>query len=302
MGRSGEANERWAQMLASWAIPDELVRAAPAPPYFFDPQVFIAAADEALERPGDTPSDAAARAALPDGGTVLDVACGAGAASLRLRPARLVGVDPSAPLLDAFTARATRLGIDAAPIEGSWPEMSPQTPVVDVVVCHHVAYNVPDLRSFAAALDRHARRRVVIELTAAHPMAWMAPYWEALHGLEQPDRPVADDAVAVIEELGLHVDRQRWNRPYQMVGETGDESVARIARRLCLPPSRHDELRQVLSSSPPPPEREVVTLSWRPGPRRSLRGEDRHDPTTVGDEVIGFDPVRRPAHAPRPGT
>jgi hypothetical protein len=47
-----DANQRWAGMLSRWAIPDDLVAAAPESPYFFSPAVFIDAADEALERRG----------------------------------------------------------------------------------------------------------------------------------------------------------------------------------------------------------------------------------------------------------
>jgi hypothetical protein len=67
------------------------------------------------------------------------------------------------------------------------------------VVCHHVVYNVADLASFVRALDERATRRVVVELTAVHPMSWLAPYWKELHDLGQPQRPVADDAIAVLE-------------------------------------------------------------------------------------------------------
>jgi SAM-dependent methyltransferase len=257
------ANGRWGEMLSRWAIPDEIMSAAPEPPYFFDPAVFAAAADEAIARADDTPSDAAARDALPAGGTVLDVGCGAGAASLRLAPGRLMGVDPSAPLLDLFAGRARRLGIDASVVLGTWPETALQTPAADVVVCHHVFYNVADLSSFAAALNGHARKRVVIELTADHPMAFMTPYWKALYGLERPDRPVADDAVAVLEELGFSLHRDQWSRRYQMTGESGNRPVESLARRLCLPAFRHDELRRLLADAPPVMTRDVVTLWWR---------------------------------------
>jgi SAM-dependent methyltransferase len=262
---SGEANKRWGEMLARWAIPKEIIDAAPAPPYFFDPLVFATASDEAIARIEDTPSDAQAREALLAGGTLLDVGCGAGAASLRLRPGRLVGVDTSAPLLQAFCERASRLGVDATTVAGSWPDVAPQAPTADVVVCHHVFYNVANLAAFAIALGDHAHRRVVVELTAVHPMAWMAPYWRALHGVEQPDRPVAADAVAVLEDLGLTVGRRGWARRYQMIGESGDHALRSIARRLCLPPSRDEELRQLLAQVPPPTERDVVTLWWDPG-------------------------------------
>jgi SAM-dependent methyltransferase len=258
----GEANGRWGEMLSDWAIPDEIVAAAPESPYFFDPQVFIAAADQAMSRTDDTPSDAAARNVLPAAGTVLDVGCGAGAASLRLHPAEVTGVDPSAPLLAAFTARATSSGIGASTVEGVWPDAAVRTGMADVVVCHHVFYNIADLAAFASALTDHARHRTVVELTTAHPMSWLAPYWKGLYGLDQPAQPTVDDAVAVLAELGYEVRQERWRRDYQMIGETSNRALARIARRLCLPVDRYDELRHLLGNTPPPTQRGVATLWW----------------------------------------
>jgi SAM-dependent methyltransferase len=256
------ADRRWAAMLRRWAIPEHLVAAAPETPYFFSPAVFTAAADAALDRGDDTPSDSVACEALPDGGTVLDVGVGAGAASLRLPAGHVIGVDPNAELLDAFVAPAAQRGRRGTAIHGGWPDVALRTPIADVVVCHHVAYNVADLAGFAAALTSHAERRVVIELTAVHPMMWMAPYWQALHGISQPDRPTADDAVAVLTQLGLDVHQRRWQRPVQMIGENDADAVARIARRLCLSADRHDELVRLLARTPPPRTRDVVTLWW----------------------------------------
>lgn len=129
-------------------------------------------------------------------------------------------------------------------------------------MCHHVVYNVADLRAFAAQLDAHRRHRVVIELTAVHPMAWLAPYWKALHGIDQPDRPNAGDAIEVLRAAGLDVHHERWERPVDMIGELGDDRMARIGRRLCLPPQRLDELAELLVEVPPPHNREVVTVWW----------------------------------------
>jgi hypothetical protein len=262
MGNADDLNSQWADMLARWAIPERLLTAAARSPYFFDPAVFTVAADASLARTEDTPSDAVAREALSPGDTVLDVGVGAGAASLRLDAVHITGVDPSGALLRAFQDRATRRGTEATAVEGRWPDVAPLVPVATVAVCHHVVYNVPDLAGFATALSQHAERRVVIELTAVHPMAWMAPYWEAVHGLTQPDRPIARDAAAVLGVLGFDVHEVRWNRAVQMMGETGEDQVARIARRLCLPDERLDELRQLVAATPPPQTRDVVTLWW----------------------------------------
>ncbi len=159
MNDAAEVNRRWQQMLAAWAIPEELIARAPEPPYFFDPAVFIAAADDAVARPQDTVSDAVAREALHPEDTVLDVGVGAGAASLRLRPAHITGVDPSATLLEVFVGRAAKLGVAHTEVEATWPEAAPRVPDADVVVCHHLVYNVPDLASFASALNSHRGRR-----------------------------------------------------------------------------------------------------------------------------------------------
>jgi len=249
-------------MLEGWAIPDDLIGQAPESPYFFDPAVFIGAADVAISRAEDTPSDRAAREALSEGGTVLDVGVGAGAASLRLRPAHITGVDPSATLLEAFAARATALGIAHTEVVGTWPDAAAQVMAADVVVCHHVVYNVTNLASFLSALAAHAHRRVVVELTAMHPMSWLAPYWMALHRLTQPQTPTWEDAAAVVSALGFEVHQQRSRRDVQMIGERGDEQEARIARRLCLGPERLPELRRLLAATPPPSTREIVTLWW----------------------------------------
>lgn len=148
------------------------------------------------------PSYHRASEALKAGGTVLDVGVGGGAASLPLAPpaSHVTGVDQGDELLDAFDTAATAFGIPHVLLHGRWPDVAAEAPVADVVVCHHVLYNVADLEPFAAALNDHARRRVVIELTAEHPMARFNHLWRALHGIERPTRPRAEDAGAAIAE------------------------------------------------------------------------------------------------------
>ncbi|MGH9244307.1 MAG: class I SAM-dependent methyltransferase [Acidimicrobiales bacterium] len=153
MGEAASANQYWRQSLATWAIPEALIAAAPASPYFFDPQAFITAADEALARSDDTVSDRIAREALAGGSSVLDVGVGAGAASLRLSPGRVMGVDPRRVMLDAFAARAAQLGVPHEEVEGSWPDVAGVALAADVAVCHHVGYSVADLAQIDAPMS-----------------------------------------------------------------------------------------------------------------------------------------------------
>jgi hypothetical protein len=116
----------------------------------------------------------------------------------------------------------------------------------DLVVCCHVLYNVPDLAEFLVELDGHARRLVVCELTATHPMSRLNPLWRRFHGLERPERPTADDAVALARALGFQVQVERWRRPSGGDHESFEDVVELTRRRLCLPGERAGEVAAAL--------------------------------------------------------
>jgi SAM-dependent methyltransferase len=187
--------------------------------------------------------------ALPDGGPVLDVGCGGGAASLALVPpaGRITGVDESASMLELFRATAAERGVEAESVQGSWPAVAAQVGHADVVVCHHVFYNVADLAPFAVALGDHARRRVVVELTTSHPLRRLGPLWQRFWGLERPDGPTADLALAVLAEAGIDARTEvapGTARDVRAVERA--EVVAFTRRRLCLPPERDPEVDAAL--------------------------------------------------------
>ncbi len=255
------AADRWAAELAAWAIPDEILAAAPESPWGFPPALFQAPpADAAV----DTPSRRRALEALPAGGVVLDVGAGAGAASLPLCPParRLVAVDESDAMLASLAVRADELGVEHQEVQGRWPDVAPGVPPADVVVCHHVFYNVPDLAPFARALTDHGRRRVVVELTATHPLTAQRSLWRHFHGIDRPAGPTADDALAVLEEAGLEVVAERFHVPPRPRPDRS-EWVAFVRRRLCLPAERDAELDALLPADDALlPPREAVALWW----------------------------------------
>ncbi|WP_336214681.1 class I SAM-dependent methyltransferase [Nonomuraea sp. LPB2021202275-12-8] len=260
-----ELAARWRERLESWAIPEEILAAAPVDPWCYPLARFATRTDRALAEPDDGPTMARLAEALPEGGTLLDVGSGPGAASLPLRDriGHLWAVDSSAEMLEELSARADKLGVPATTVEGRWPDVSGRVPEVDVVVAAHVVYNVPDLVDFLQALDRSARRRVVLELPHRHPMSWMAPLWRHFHGVDRPVRPVAEDCVALAAALGFAVRVEEREAPLERFDSLG-ELAASACHRICLDPSRSEEVARTaleLGMWPLPRDR-WVTLWW----------------------------------------
>lgn len=261
------AAERWATELAAWVIDPQLLAAAPESPYLLPPGQFRPA-DRGAYDTGPDPARERALQALPAGGTVLDVGCGAGAAGLALAPpAGLVtGVDEQADMLEAFRAEAAARGVAARPVRGRWPELAERVGRADVVVSHHVLYNVADLVPFVRALDSHARHRVVLEITDRHPWAGVGPLWQRAHHQPRPDGPTAQLAGQVIAEDGIdvrveHVTRAGHPQPWA-------ERVASMRRRLCLPVTDEAQVEawmRELGMDREGTERAVAVLWWEPG-------------------------------------
>lgn len=252
------AAQQWATELAGWRIDEEILGSVPDSPYALPPELFRAPADA-----GGSVLHTRAREALPRGGTVLDVGCGAGVASLPLldTASALTGVDTSPGMLaELARAAAERApGITLRTVEGSWPTQG--APVHDVVVCRNVAYNVADLTAFALALTSHARHRVVLALHARHPWVEIGPLWLAVHGQPRPPGPTADLAEQVLRDAGLRPGRtQEPSPPLAPVSPAAE--VAFLRRRLCLPLDREPEVVALLAARDPRPPQQLVTFWW----------------------------------------
>lgn len=257
------AADRWRAELAAWALPKALLDAAPEDPYR-PPEGLLARTGM---DPPTTPTGALVTEALGDHGLLLDVGCGPGGWSASFLGAEtgharhhVVGVERNADL----AAAARRRGLHVA--DGEWPEANAKVPVADVVTCTHVLYDVAEATPFLRALHTHARRLVAIEVTAAHPWAWLGPLYRHFHDLERPTGPTADDLVALVREaVGVDPLVARWQAPGAHYA-TLAELVVHRRRQLCLGPEHDAELARLLAT----PERgdaatrDLVTLWWRP--------------------------------------
>ncbi len=176
----------------------------------------------------------------------------------------VVGVDHQQGMLDAFADAAKRRGVRSQEFLGDWPAVADAVPECDVVVCHHVAYNVADIAPFLTALDRHARVRVVIELPQHHPLSNMNPLWKQFWGLDRPTSPTAQDLAAIARALGFeaHLDLwedETWGRRVTLP----DDERVRFARiRLCLGEDRDAEVAAALIAQSDAQPREVATVWW----------------------------------------
>ena len=200
--------------------------------------------------------------ALSDGGSVLGVGAGGGRASLPLAPpASLVtAVDSSEELLHAFVDAAVREGVPHRTVFGKWPDVASEVEPNDIVVCHNVVYNVAELPPFIRALSERARRRVVVELTVNHPASNLNAAWKGLHGLDRPTRPTAEDAIAVLLEMGLDVAWEESERQVMPASRDRADLVANARQRLCVGADRDPEIDRLLGPDLERPLRRIVTV------------------------------------------
>lgn len=267
-----EPGLRWRAQLSAWAIPEHILAQAEVPPWAHDPATF--AMDETIDP--TSPIHELARELLPaHGGSVLDVGCGGGRSSLPLVPraTRLVGVDENPAMLARFAQAAEELGVEFEEVRGRWPDVAIERELAgdplepcDVVVCHHVFFNVPDLEPFVVALTAMARLGVVVVMPKRHPLSAWNESWKHFWDLARPSGPTFDDAVAVLRALGIEPEIFVVPRPPMTRHADDPESlVVSARRRLCLPSSRDDEIRRWITDHPPRFMNEVVVLRWPGG-------------------------------------
>jgi hypothetical protein len=194
----------------------------------------------------------------------MSAAAAAEAAMALIPPAsHVIGVDVDTAMLAAFGAAADRVGASSETLAGTWPAVEAKAPHADVVVCHHVAYNVAAIGPFVEALSAHAKVGVVVVLPVVHPMSCWNQAWEHFWDLKRPIGPTSDDFVAVLDALGISAQRWEMDRP-DRPGPRDDlrTRAADACRRLCLDPSRREEVMEYLVMTEPNWVRTHTVLRW----------------------------------------
>lgn len=220
------AARRWAQELAGWAVPPEILAAAPQQPFVFPPEMF------APPPPGAATSSRSTQ----------------------------VAADRQPDMLALFAAEAEQRGVPCRTVPGSWPDVADEVPAADVVVSHNVLYNVPDLLGFVRALHQHARRRVVLEITERHPQRVRAPLWRHFWDLDRPTGPDARLAVQALREAGFTPTVETSTATARDQHRAAPVEAAFWCRQLCLPAEREPEVAALMRDVEFPTER--VTLWW----------------------------------------
>jgi hypothetical protein len=176
----------------------------------------------------------------------------------------VIGVDEQQKMLDRFAVAALEREVPSETLLGFWPQEAARAPTADVVVCHHVVYNVSDLVPFVRALSLHARRRVVLELPMTHPLTHMAPLWREFWDLERPSGPTADDCLAAVREAGIEATMETWDDDaFSARAKLTPEQQAHFLRiRLCLPEDREPDVAAFLAQAEDPPTRRTATIWW----------------------------------------
>jgi len=252
------AAEKWRRDLDSWSIPQEILDQAEEAPWTHAPALFALP-----DQIADTPSHQKAREALSATGSVLDIGCGGGVATFAIAKSgnHVIGVDHQAEMLEMYMQNAKARSIESEVHDGFWPAISGQVPVADVVTVHHVVYNVGDIEPFLKAVDNHARQRVVIELPLVHPMTSASAGWKHFWNLIRPTSPNADDLVSVLNEMGIKAHLEKFSADFPL--EQSPEDIAERTRvRLCLPPSRLDEVKSFLIDHPFATKRDLAVIWW----------------------------------------
>ncbi len=170
---------------------------------------------------------------------LVDVGSGGGRLSVPLaRYCRNVtAIDPSPAMLRELRSHINDRGIENINVvESTWEEWSEQkTQATDVALIAHLLYSVHPIGEFLAKAERVARRRVVILLSTAQPIAYFHPLWEAAHGEKRIESPGANEFAALLRSWNIEFEATRLEPIAARPFPDPEAAARRAASRLFVP-------------------------------------------------------------------
>lgn len=139
--------------------------------------------------------------------TVLDIGAGGGRYALPLarEVSRVTAVEPNPKLAASLRRHAADDNLPNLHVmEQSWEDATAEP--ADLTLCAHVVYGVADITLFIEKLRTHATERVAIVAHMEGPLAFLAPFWEAVHGEPFVNLPAAPELVRVLWSLDVYPD------------------------------------------------------------------------------------------------
>lgn len=126
--------------------------------------------------------------------SVLDIGAGSGAwVSLMAPHARsITALDPSASMLEQVRTRICSENLrNVTVVEGCWPDVT--VAEHDICFCSHAMYGTEDFPAFITAMQRVAKKRIILLIRATHKDHLMAQAAEMLwdHPYDSPNFQVA---------------------------------------------------------------------------------------------------------------
>lgn len=249
------SGDKWRSDLENWGIPQEILKQAPSNPWIHPVDLFKVPA----EIPNSISHDKA-REIKPR--TLLDVGCGGGIATFAVTPpvTSVIGIDHQPEMLREYESVAKQKELFVKTIEGFWPDVADKSEKSDVVVCHHVLFNVHNIEEFLIELNNQANQRVVIEIPKIHPQSESNYLWKYFWNLERPAVPTASDIINVLKEIGIKANIIFWESENPRTLDSSKKiEYARI--RLCLNKDRDEEIKRVMNEQPIA-KRELATIWW----------------------------------------
>jgi SAM-dependent methyltransferase len=135
---------------------------------------------------------------------LLDIGAGAGRYEPVLAGAvtEVVALEPSPAMREQLARRLYEEHVTGVRVVAAgWPEAD--VAPCDIAIAAHVLYGVREIGPFLVRMDATARRACFVLLAYRHPLAFLSPFWERIHGEPRLILPGALECLGALYQLGI---------------------------------------------------------------------------------------------------